>query len=168
MWHEVWQGIQADFADLPGITQMTQILIRLLLAAILGGLLGFQRELVGKAAGLRTHMLVAMGAAFFVLTPYQLGMPLGDIGRVLQGIIIGIGFVGGGAILQQKKQGQIKGLTTAAGLWLTAAVGVAAGMGREMSAIFCTVLALIILSFLPQIEPKTDTEGVEEVKQLNN
>ena len=61
LWHEVWRGIQSDFADLPGVTEVTQVVLRLLLAALLGGLVGFQRERVGKAAGLRTHMLVALG-----------------------------------------------------------------------------------------------------------
>ena len=84
IWQEVWRGLQVDFTDLPGIAEVTQIVVRLLLAALLGGLLGLQRELVGKAAGIRTHMLVAMGTAFFVLVPYQAGMPLVDLGRVLQ------------------------------------------------------------------------------------
>src|SRR5438132_10963253 len=95
----VWRGIQADFADVPGIAEVTQIVVRLLLAALLGGLVGFQRERRGKAAGLRTHMLVALGAAFFVLIPAQAGMPLADLSRVLQGIITGVRFLGAGSIL---------------------------------------------------------------------
>jgi MgtC family len=99
IWQEVWRGLQADFSDLPGIAEVTQVVVRLLLAALLGGLLGLQRELVGKAAGLRTHMLVALGSAFFVLIPSQAGMPLVDLSRVLQVVITGIGFLGAGAIL---------------------------------------------------------------------
>src|SRR5262245_11033445 len=114
LWQEVWRGLQADFSDLPGIAEVTQVVVRLLLAALLGGLLGWQRELVGKAAGLRTHMLVALGSAFFVLIPSQAGMPLGDLSRVLQGVITGIGFLGAGAILKLSEQQQIHGLTTAA------------------------------------------------------
>jgi putative Mg2+ transporter-C (MgtC) family protein len=91
-------------------------------------------------------MLVALGSAFFVLIPFQAGMPLADLSRVLQGIITGIGFLGAGTILKREAKEQIQGLTTAAGLWFTAAVGCAAGMGREASAILGTVLALIILS----------------------
>jgi putative Mg2+ transporter-C (MgtC) family protein len=159
MWHEVWQGIQADFTDVPSIAELTQITVRLLLAAVLGGLLGIQRELIGKAAGLRTHMLVAMGAAFFTLIPVQAGMPLTDLSRVFQGIITGIGFLGAGTILQLKKQEQILGLTTAAGLWLTAAIGIAAGMGREVSAIVGTVLAFLILAFFPRLTPPADTDA---------
>ena len=120
LWHEVWRGVQSDFADLPGVAEVTQIVLRLLLAALLGGLLGFQRERVGKAAGLRTHMLVALGSAFFVMIPYQAGMPLADLSRVLQGVITGMGFLGAGTILKRPEEEHIEGLTTAAGIWLTA------------------------------------------------
>lgn len=157
MWQEVWRGIQADFVDVPSIAELAQIIVRLLLAAVLGGLLGLQRELVGKAAGLRTHMLVAMGAAFFTLIPVQAGMPIADLSRVLQGVIVGVGFLGAGTILQLQKQQRILGLTTAAGLWLTAAIGVAAGMGREVSAIVGAVLALFILALLPRLTPPGDS-----------
>ena len=101
LWREVWRGVQSDFTDLPGTAEVTQIVLRLLLAALLGGLVGFQRERVGKAAGLRTHMLVALGAAFFVMIPYQAGMPLADLSRVLQGVIAGVGFLGAGTILKR-------------------------------------------------------------------
>ena len=151
LWHEVWRGIQNDFTDLPGIAEVAQIVVRMLLAALLGGLVGFQRELAGKAAGLRTHMLVALGAAFFVMIPYQAGMPLADLSRVLQGVITGVGFLGAGTILKRPTEEHIEGLTTAAGLWLTAAVGCAAGMGRETSAILGTVLAFLILALLPRV-----------------
>jgi putative Mg2+ transporter-C (MgtC) family protein len=148
LWHEVWKGICTDFSDLPGVMEVTQLLLRLGLAAALGGIVGYQREIVGRAAGLRTHMLVALGSAFFVLLPVQAGMSLADLSRVLQGLTTGIGFLGAGTIL--KREGHIEGLTTAAGLWLTAAVGIAAGMGREMSAVLGTVLAVIILVLVPQ------------------
>ena len=117
-----------------------------------GGLLGFQRERVGKEAGLRTHMLAALGTAFFVMIPYQAGMPLADLSRVLQGVITGMGFLGAGTILKRPEEEHIEGLTTAVGLWLTAAVGCAAGMGREAS--LGTVLAFIILALLPRINPQ--------------
>ena len=158
LWHEVWRGIRTDFADLPGIAEVTQIVVRLLLAALLGGLLGFQRERVGKAAGLRTYMLVALGAAFFVLIPAQAGMPLADLSRVLQGIITGVGFLCAGTILKRQASEEIEGLTTAAGLWLTAAVGSAAGMGREASAVLGTVLAFIVLSLLPRLRLRANAE----------
>jgi putative Mg2+ transporter-C (MgtC) family protein len=152
VWHEIWRGVQNDFADLPGIAEVTQIVLRMLLAALLGGLVGFQRERVGKSAGLRTHMLVSLGSAFFVMIPYQAGMPIADLSRVMQGIMTGVGFLGAGTILKRETDEQIEGLTTAAGLWLTAAVGSAAGMGREASAVLGTVLALLILAFLPRVK----------------
>ena len=152
VWHEIWRGVQNDFADLPGVAEVTQIVLRMLLAALLGGLVGFQRERVGKSAGLRTHMLVSLGSAFFVMIPYQAGMSIADLSRVMQGIITGVGFLGAGTILKRETDEQIEGLTTAAGLWLTAAVGSAAGMGREASAVLGTVLALLILAFLPRVK----------------
>ena len=158
LWHEMWRGIRTDFADLPGIAEVTQIVVRLLLAALLGGLVGLQRERIGKAAGLRTHMLVALGAAFFVLIPAQAGMPLADLSRVLQGIITGVGFLCAGTILKRQASEEIEGLTTAAGLWLTAAVGSAAGMGREASAVLGTVLAFIVLSLLPRLRLRANAE----------
>jgi putative Mg2+ transporter-C (MgtC) family protein len=141
-----WQGLLDDFSDLPNLGQI----LRLLLAALLGGLLGFEREQWGKAAGLRTHMLVALGAALFVLIPQQMGESASDLSRVIQGLVSGIGFIGAGAILKQEKR-KVQGVITAAGLWLTAAVGMAAGLGREASAVLGTVLALVILSVLPRV-----------------
>ena len=158
VWQEVWQGVRADFSDLPGVVAVTQLVLRMLLASVLGGLLGYQRERQGKEAGLRTHMLVALGSAFFVLIPLQAGMSIGDLSRVLQGLLAGIGFLLAGTILKSQAEGQIHGLTTAAGLWLTAAVGVAVGLGREASAVLGTVLALIILALLPQVRPPADAE----------
>ena len=155
LWQEIWETIQADFSDLPGVAQVTQMTVRLLLAALCGGLLGFERERAGKEAGLRTHMLVALGAAFFVLIPQQAGVTPGDMSRVLQGIITGIGFIGAGTILKLSEREEVRGLTTAAGIWLTAAVGIAAGMGREASALLGTTLALVVLSLFPRIVPKT-------------
>ena len=146
VWQEILEAVRADFSDLPSLAQVIQISLRLVLAAILGSLLGYERERAGQAAGLRTHMLVALGAAFFVLIPQQAGMPIADLSRVLQGVITGIGFLGAGAILKSSERGQIRGLTTAAGIWLTAAVGIAAGMGREASAILGASLAFLILS----------------------
>ena len=162
LWQEIWTTIQVDFSDLPGIPQVTQMVVRLLLAAFCGGLLGFEREHAGKEAGLRTHMLVALGAAFFVLIPQQAGVSSGDMSRVLQGVITGIGFLGAGTILKLNDREEVHGLTTAAGIWLTAAVGIAAGMGRETSAILGTLLALGILWLLPHIAPKPQTPEKDE------
>lgn len=152
MWHEIVNAILADFSDLPEVADVVRSTVRLLLAAILGGVLGWQREHAGKAAGLRTHMLVALGSALFVLIPEQAGVSPSDLSRVIQGVITGIGFLGAGSILKLTEPGQIYGLTTAAGIWLTAAVGIAAGLGREASAMLTTLLAFVILSLAPQGE----------------
>ncbi|MDZ4303338.1 MAG: MgtC/SapB family protein [Pseudomonas sp.] len=153
-WQEVWQTLQSEFADIGDARQLTQITLRLLIAAILGGILGFEREQKGKAAGVRTHMLVAMGAAWFVLVPQMSGSQADAMSRVVQGVIAGIGFLGAGTILKGKEEdtGQhVKGLTTAAGLWMTAAIGVAAGLGKESTAVLSTVLALLVFSVMPRI-----------------
>ena len=146
----LWQGVVDDFQDLPDLAGAIRMAVRLLLAAALGGLLGYDRERAGKSAGLRTHMLVSLGAALFVLIPQQSGMSDSDISRVIQGVIAGIGFLGAGAIVKGKREEDVQGLTTAAGIWLTAAVGIAAGLGREASAILGTALAFIVLSALGQ------------------
>lgn len=146
MWQEIWNTVLSEFSDVADATQITRITLRLLVAAILGGLLGYERERNGKNAGVRTHMLVAIGAALFILIPQQAGASTEDLTRVLQGLIAGIGFLGAGAIIQGTKEVETRGLTTAAGLWVTAAIGVSAGMGRESTAVLSTLLALFVLS----------------------
>lgn len=147
----VIETLRAEFSDVPDATQITRILVRLLLAALLGGLLGYERERQGKAAGVRTHMLVAMGAALFVLVPQQAGMAIADLSRVMQGIVTGVGFLGAGAIIKHRSEEDVQGLTTAAGVWMTAAIGVACGLGRESTAVLSTVLALVVLGLVPRL-----------------
>ena len=149
----VLNTVAHELADLPDLAQATRIVFKLLLAAILGGLLGFEREASGKAAGLRTHMLVAMGAAMFLAIAQLLGITAVESGRVMQGVIAGVGFLGAGAILKSSKNGKedVKGLTTAAGIWFTAAIGVAVGVGEESAAIICTAVALVVLLVVPLI-----------------
>ncbi|AZE94859.1 Mg(2+)-transport-ATPase-associated protein MgtC [Pseudomonas orientalis] len=151
--HEAWQTLQAEFADIGDARQLTQITVRLLMAALLGGILGFERESKGKAAGVRTHMLVALGAALFVMVPQMSGNQADAMSRVVQGVIAGIGFLGAGTIIKGKDEdaGHVKGLTTAAGLWMTAAIGVSAGLGRESTAVLSTLLALAVFSVMPKI-----------------
>lgn len=151
MWQEVWNTVLSEFSDIPDAAQITRITLRLLVAAALGGLLGYERETQGKSAGVRTHMLVAIGAALFVLIPQQAGASTADLTRVLQGLIAGVGFLGAGAIILGSKQVETQGLTTAAGIWVTAAIGVAAGMGRESTAVLSTLVALFVLSVVPWI-----------------
>jgi putative Mg2+ transporter-C (MgtC) family protein len=153
-WTESWMTIQQEFSDLGDASDITRVMVRLLVAVSLGALLGYERESIGASAGLRTHMLVSLGSALFVLIPLQAGMPLVDVSRVLQGVTAGVGFLGAGAILKSEKAGEITGLTTAASVWLTAAVGIAAGMGREATAVLSAILALIILSLLRRTENK--------------
>ncbi|WP_423456846.1 MgtC/SapB family protein [Ottowia sp. VDI28] len=149
----VLNTVAKELSDLPDPEQATRIVFKLLLAAVLGGLLGFERETSGKAAGLRTHMLVAMGSAMFLTIAQLLGISAQDSSRVMQGVIAGIGFLGAGAILKPAKESEedVKGLTTAAGIWFTAAIGVAVGAGEESAAILCTILALIVLMVGPWI-----------------
>lgn len=151
MWNRVGDTLLAEFSDVTDVEQITRILTRLLLAAVLGGVLGYEREHQGKAAGIRTHMLVAIGAALFVLVPQQAGMEIADQSRVIQGIVTGIGFLGAGAIIKHRSEEDVKGLTTAAGVWLTGAIGIACGLGRESTAILSTLLALIVLAMVPRL-----------------
>lgn len=145
----VGDTLVAEFSDLNDVGDMTVVMLRLLMAAFLGGVLGLEREQRGKPAGVRTHMLVCMGAALFVLVPDQSGISEQEMSRVVQGIISGIGFLGAGAILKGKDDQHASGLTTAAGIWLTAAIGVAVGVGREQTAVLCTLLAWLVLSVVP-------------------
>lgn len=164
-WHTIWQAIQSEFADIADEREVTQILIRLLMAAVLGAVLGFEREHKGKSAGVRTHMLVSLGAALFVLSPSMAGADEQALSRVIQGVVAGIGFLGAGTILKGngKDASHVKGLTTAAGLWMTAAIGTSAGMGREATAVISTVLALLVLGSMPWLVDKL--EGGEDEKQ---
>jgi putative Mg2+ transporter-C (MgtC) family protein len=148
LWTTVWATIRQEFSDLADAEQVTRVCVRLLVAITLGGLLGYERETKGVAAGLRTHMLVALGAALFVLVPIQAGMTVPDMSRVIQGVVSGIGFLGAGAIIKLSQDREIRGVTTAASIWLTAAIGIAAGMGMELTAILSTLLALFILATL--------------------
>lgn len=151
-WEILGRTVAAEFSDIPDLEHGIRVSIRLLLAAALGGVLGYEREYKGKAAGLRTHMLVALGAALFVLVPLEAGMPLEDLSRVMQGIITGIGFLGAGTILKGSSQRDVKGLTTAAGIWLTAAIGVSAGLGHEATAVLTTAFALVVFLLMPRLE----------------
>ena len=123
-------------------------------ALILGAVVGFQREKAGKPAGLRTHILVCTGTALFVVACISFQMGQDGLSRVIQGITTGIGFIGTGAIIKQSQKVEVHGLTTAAGIWLTAAVGVAVGLGRIGIAFFSAILAWIVLAVLGYAEDK--------------
>lgn len=153
---QIGEGLRAEFSDLPDVQSLVQLLCRLALAALFGGLLGWQREKAGKAAGIRTHMLVCLGAALFVAGPQLSGVDREGQSRVIQGITAGIGFIGAGAILKMESHGRIFGLTTAAGIWMTAAIGVVVGMGREATAFVSTLAAFFILWLLPSEHVHTE------------
>jgi putative Mg2+ transporter-C (MgtC) family protein len=143
-------------SGLPDFAQALRIAVRLLTALAVGTIVGLEREQTGKAAGLRTHLMVALSSAVFVLGPLETAMPAGDVSRVIQGIATGIGFIGAGAILKRKDDSDIQGLTTAAGIWFTAAAGIAAGLGRLGLALGAAALAWLILRVVERIDAKVD------------
>lgn len=147
---ELRNGLMVDWA------QLVRIAVRLLLSAGLGAVVGLQREQTGKPAGLRTHMLVALGATLFVLAPLEMDVSMSDIGRVIQGVATGIGFIGGGAILKLSAEREVRGLTSAAGIWITAAAGVAVGLGRLAIAALSILLTWIILAIIGRAERRIE------------
>lgn len=151
IWNEIGATLASEFA-VPDAGTVTVVASRVLCAAVLGGVIGWEREAKGRAAGLRTHMLVSVGAALFVLAPLLSDIEGEAVTRVMQGIVSGIGFLGAGAILRRDSGERVEGLTTAAGIWMTAAIGMAAGMGQEMVALITTVVALIVFTVLPRFE----------------
>ena len=128
-----------------------EAVLRFLLAVALGAAIGFQRERAGKAAGLRTHILVGSGAALFTLVSiYGFGAEGVDISRVAAGVVVGVGFIGAGVILRGAREEEVAGLTTAATIWVTAGIGLAAGAGMYLPSVIATVVILGIL-LLPKI-----------------
>jgi putative Mg2+ transporter-C (MgtC) family protein len=158
------------------------ILLRLVIASILSGLIGYEREYTGKQAGLRTHMLVAVGAALFVsfndLFALE-SMPLAPPGAagnfrvqiqplsIVEAIVTGVSFLGAGTIFVSGRVGRVKGLTTAASLWVTAAVGIAVGLERYVLAGGATLLILVILHIMHRFEAphNEDNSAAHEDRQ---
>jgi putative Mg2+ transporter-C (MgtC) family protein len=133
---------------MPGIDVHWQIFVRMVLAVVLGTVVGYEREHEGKPAGMRTHGMVALGAALFtVVSIYGFGSA-GDPARVAAQIVTGVGFLGAGAILHQR--GSVRGLTTAASLWVTAAIGTAVGAGMHAISIATAGLVFLVLRFGPR------------------
>ncbi|MES2490638.1 MAG: MgtC/SapB family protein [Pseudomonadota bacterium] len=161
LWSELTSG-------LPDQNELAHVLVRLLAAVLLGAAVGWQRERAGKAAGLRTHILVALGTTLFVLAASGSGMSPDGVSRVIQGIASGIGFIGAGAILKLSASREIQGLTTAAGIWMTAAIGVAVGLGGLGLALLGTILTWAILASIGLWEKRLEsglTETPPEEKQ---
>jgi putative Mg2+ transporter-C (MgtC) family protein len=151
---EIGNLLAREFGDLSA-AEAVQLGVRLVVAGLIGGFLGWERERAGKSAGLRTHILVAVGSAAMVAVPLQAGYATDSISRVVQGLIAGVGFLGAGCILKRDDAGgdtSVRGLTTAAGIWLTAAAGIAAGMGRELSAAVIGGVGWFTLSVLGRWE----------------
>jgi putative Mg2+ transporter-C (MgtC) family protein len=129
--------------------QLIEILIRLSAAVVIGGLIGVDREIRRKPAGMRTHALVSLGAALVMLIVVRTGPGTFEhvdaVSRAIQGIIAGVGFLGGGAILKSNEHDIVHGLTTAASIWLVASLGIACGVGQWMAALIALALALLVL-----------------------
>ena len=122
-----------------------EMILRLLLAAALGAIIGYQRERAGKAAGLRTHVLICVGAALFTIASlYGFGAAT-DPARIAAGVVVGIGFLGGGVIMRRVEEGIVAGLTTAATIWAVAGIGLAAGAGLYLVSAVAAAIMLIVL-----------------------
>ena len=146
---QFWEDVLAGPVD--GI-HIARVFIRLSVATLLGGVVGWERYQEGKSAGLRTHMLVALGAALFTMIPQEAKMETADISRVIQGIAAGIGFLGAGTILKLGEEHRIQGLTSAASVWLTAAAGTAVGAGWLWPAVVGVAWGWVILYVLHRCE----------------
>jgi len=153
----LWEELTAGLADLG---QIERVLLRVIMATLLGALVGLERERAGKPAGFRTHILVSLGTAIVVLACAGSRMDLDGLSRVIQGIVTGIGFIGAGSILKINEERDIQGLTTAAGIWMTAAIGIACGLGTVGLALIATGMTLIVLWVLRVIEAR----GVDKAK----
>lgn len=133
-----------------------QIAFQLFLATVLGGLIGLEREIKRKEAGLQTFSLVCLGSCVFTLVAFYFYQSIGwqniDLARIIQAVAIGIGFIGAGTVFKSQKG--IEGLTTAAGLWITSAIGIAIGAGLYALALFSTLLSLLILAGFGMLEQK--------------
>jgi putative Mg2+ transporter-C (MgtC) family protein len=147
LWDELSFGM-------PGSREVTQVVLRLLAAVLAGAVVGYEREIAGKAAGLRTHILVSLGTCLFVLGGLRYGMTSDGLSRVIQGIVTGLGFIGAGSILKLEDKKDIQGLTTSAGIWMTAAIGVAIGLGEIGLALISAVITVIVLSAVRLFEHK--------------
>jgi putative Mg2+ transporter-C (MgtC) family protein len=144
-----------------------EIPLRLILAAVIGGILGYEREQKEKPAGLRTHMMVALGSACFTMVGFEIYTSVenassSDPIRVVEGVAGGIGFLGAGVILRTGSS--ISGLTTAGSIWLVGAIGVACGGGQYGLGLTAAVVAFVILHLIPMAAPEHSTSGDGESK----
>jgi putative Mg2+ transporter-C (MgtC) family protein len=141
------EGIWETFRpQMPLAAYVSENILRLILAAFLGGIIGLERELKHKPAGLRTNMFICFGAAMFTVLSFRFTEGLSDPTRIASNIIPGIGFIGAGSILHSR--GSVSGLTTAATLFVVASIGMAAGGGQYLTAIFATLVIVLALNVL--------------------
>ena len=157
----LWQELTSGLHD---SKQLAHVIIRLVAATLFGAIVGIQRESARKPAGLRTHILVSLATAAFVISCSGVGMSLDGLSRVIQGIVTGIGFIGAGSILKLGEQHEIRGLTTAASVWMTAAIGVTVGLGNLGIGLMITILALVILA-LEKLEHQVERKRTERVDE---
>ena len=154
----LWQELSQS---LPQAQEVVRVALRLVGSLLIGTIIGLQRELTHKPAGLRTHLLVSLGTTLLVATAVNSGMKPADVSRVIQGLITGIGFLGGGTILKLTREHEIRGLTTAAGIWLTAAASVAVGLGKFADAFIGVLFALAVLTAVGKLGNHGDTAESE-------
>lgn len=137
------------FSNHDGVQEFGTNIVRLFIAVVLGGVLGMDRQLHGRWAGIRTHMMVSLGAAIFTIAALTTAPnDSNDVTRVIQGIAAGIGFLGAGTILKLSSEVEVKGLTTASSIWLAAALGAVAGLGQFALAVAAGLMSLFVLAML--------------------
>jgi len=149
-------------------TSASNAVVSLLVASLLGALVGFERQLHGRWAGLRTHIMVSLGAAVFIAASVQMTarleasatLAVDCASRVIQGIAAGVGFLGAGTILKMADRMEIKGLTTASSIWLAAAIGTASGLRLYLLAVTGTLISLVVLAMLRPAEKRWDRDNV--------
>lgn len=152
----IWQFLESVYDDLNSLeVTLGNSVFKLLVSMILGALVGAERKRKGQIAGVRTFALISMGSCMAMLLSIYvpqvyLGLKNGDPGRIAAQVITGVGFLGGGAMIHMK--GSVKGLTTAAGIWMTAAIGMAVGVGMYLCSLFATVLILVTLVLFENFE----------------
>lgn len=156
LWQELTNG-------LPDGHQLGLVVIRLIAASLLGAAIGYERQIAGKSAGLRTHILVTLGSCVFVVAGSSFGLSSEGASRVIQGIVTGIGFLGAGSILKLTEEHRIRGLTSAAGIWMTAAIGVTVGLGMLGIAILAAIMTIIVLTVLRRLEPGRTESAAESL-----
>ena len=161
LWQELTYGLQDR-------GHLAIVVLRVLTAILLGGIVGIERERAGKPAGLRTHMLVSLGTAVVVLACSGAAMSMEGLSRVIQGIVTGIGFIGAGSILKLDEERHIEGLTTAAGLWMTAAVGVAVGLGALGVAVIGTIVTLFVLALEGVLESRISSKPSKKQRNASS